>query len=348
MIACINGTRRRAKSGSMARSKEVLTVAELGEKGLLGAIARRLARGAPGVVLGIGDDAAVLETIGPNAVLSTDMLVEGIDFEAAWAAPADIGSKAAAVNLSDLAAMGARPRGCLASLALRAETPVADVLALLGALQRTARLFGAPLVGGDLSRTHGPMVVSVTVVGEVERNRALRRGCGEVGDLVLASGTFGGAAAGLAILRAGGRKPVALVRRQLRPVPRVALGRALARSGLVRSCADVSDGLAADAQLLAGRGAMVAIDPTRVLLQRGVAEVARRGGRDPLELALAGGEDFELVLAVAAANLRRVQRLGAAVGVRLRVIGEIVARQRGDAAPIAGFDHFRASAVHER
>ncbi len=313
------------------------TVADVGEAGLLRGIARRLSRPGPGVVLSVGDDAALLKSVGPNAVLTADMLVEGVDFELAWASFADVGHKAAAANLSDLAGMGAKPRALLLSLGLRPELRAKDVLSLISAMDAVGRRFGAPLVGGDLSRTRGPMVVAVTAVGEA--SRPLLRGRGRPGDVIMVSGELGGAAAGLARLMAGEKQLATLARRQLRPTPRVALGQALARAGVVRSAADISDGLASDALHLCMSGCTVRLDAARLPLGRGV---------DDVRLALTGGEDFELALAVAPERAQAAGRIGARLGVPLTAVGEVVRGRRPQITglppgtpKLRGFDHFR-------
>ena len=332
------------------------TVAQIGEARLLAAIAKIAARPAPGVVVGVGDDAAVLSRIGPEVVLTTDMLIEGIDFERAWAKFGDIGHKAAAVNLSDLAAMGARPRALLLSLALQPSERVRDILTLVAAVQRQARRYGAALVGGDLSRTTGPLVLSVTAVGEVDEGRALPRYRGVPGDVLLVSGSVGAAAAGLLLLRGvahgDGVSPAArraLVARQLRTTPRVALGCALVASRRAHSCADVSDGLARDTAHVLSAGATFRLELAALPVARGVAAIAQEVGRPAWELALGGGEDFELVLACAPRHVRALQALARAVGTRLTPVGEIVAGRtpvlvdaRGARATDlpAGFDHF--------
>jgi thiamine-monophosphate kinase len=325
-------------------------IADVGEQGLLAAIARRLegARGhaSRGVLVGIGDDAALLSAVGPAAVLTTDLLVEGVDFDWSWARPTDVGHKAAAVNLSDLAAMGARPRGLLLSLALRPGDAVRDVLALVDAVHREGSRHGAPLVGGDLSATSGPLVISVTAVGEVSAGRAMRRHRGRPGDRVLVSGTLGAAAAALSLFLSGRAAPPALARRQLRPEPRIALGLALSRSGLVRSCADVSDGLAGDALHVAAAGCGVELDLARLPRDRALEKAAWRLRRDAAELALQGGEDFELVLAAAPAQVPALLRLSTRLGVPLTDVGVVVRRPglsltgRGSLGA-GGFDHFR-------
>ncbi|MEZ0310831.1 MAG: thiamine-phosphate kinase [Myxococcota bacterium] len=319
------------------------TVADVGEAGLIARIQRYVKPRGAGVVVGIGDDAALVRAVAPAAVLTTDMLVEDVDFRLAWATWSDIGHKAAAVNLSDLAAMGARPRGLLLSLALRPDIHVDDVMALVRTLAQVGARYGAPLVGGDLSKIDGPVVASVTAIGEVDPKRALRRYGGRVGDLVLVSGALGGAAAGLAALQAGIATP--LRKRQLRPTPNVALGVALAKSRLVQSAADISDGLARDALHVAPRGAGVAIDAEALPIDRGVVELAARLGEDPLRLAAAGGEDFELVLAVAPKNVVRVQALARRHQCRLTVVGKIVKKSGvslGRVPALTAFDHFRS------
>jgi thiamine-monophosphate kinase len=331
-------------------------VADIGERRLLAAIARRLgggslvpaSRSSAGVLVGVGDDAAVMAPMRGSPVLTADLLVEGVDFEWKWARPADVGHKAASVNLSDLAAMGARPRALLLSLALRPEDRVRDVLALISAVHRQGLRYGAPLVGGDLSATAGPMVVAVTAVGETEGRPALRRYRARAGDRILVSGSLGAAAAGLRLLLAGLRAPPSLAARQLKPEPRIALGLALARSRLVRSCADVSDGVAGDASHLVPPGLTVELDPSRLPIDDAVRSAAARLGVAAEDLALAGGEDFELVLAAPPEAVPQLLRLSARLGVPLTDIGmvrrgrRITLRQWAFGAPPA-FEHFRRS-----
>ncbi len=323
------------------------TLLDVGEAGLLRAFEERLSRRGEGVIVAVGDDAALLRTIGPAAVLSADLLIEQIDFEFAWASFADVGYKAAAANLSDLAGMGAKPRGLLLSLGLRGKDKARDVLSLVAALDRCGRRFGAPLVGGDLSEIRGPLVVAVTVVGEVTTRLALRRHRGRPGDVVMVSGALGGAAAGLRLLQAHLRAPKGLCMRQLRPTPRVQLGCALAQARLVRSAADISDGLARDAMHVAGDGCTIELRWADVPLQRGVDRVASSFGVSSAQLALAGGEDFELVLAVAPAKVAPARLLASRLGVPLTPVGtvirgrtpRIVGLPRGD--KLRGFEHFR-------
>jgi len=321
-------------------------VADVGEFGLLKLLQRRFAQPGRGVRVGVGDDAAIIDTVGPGAVLTADTLIEDVDFRLAWASFADVGHKAAAVNLSDLAAMGAVPRAMLLSLAVRPADRVADLLALAAAVDRLGKRHGAALVGGDLSRIteDGPLVVSITAVGEVAPARALRRHRGRPGDWVVVSGNLGGAAAGLSLLETAAGRRGAVVARQLRPTPRVELGAALAAARCVRSCADISDGLGTDAGHIAGPGCGVEIDADRLPVSRAARKVLGDAGRSITDAALGGGEDFELVLAIAPAHLGQAQRVAAKAGTPLSVVGRVV-RGRGvclrDGSPVAaGFDHF--------
>jgi thiamine-monophosphate kinase len=318
------------------------TLRELGEVNFLRQLARRCRTGADGPVLGIGDDAAVLQLPPKHQlVVSTDMLVEHVDFERSWASMSDVGHKAAAVNLSDLAAMGARGHGLLASLALSPHTRVADAMRLLLAVHRVGRRFEAPLVGGDLSATDGPLSLSLTAMGSLPAGTALRRHAANVGDLVLVSGVLGLAAAGLCGLqaRASGRTvdvPSRLRRAQLRPTPLVGFGRALRRCGRVTACTDVSDGLAKDAQNLAGPGAEVVLDLGRLPCVPGVPRT------QAVAWALHGGEDYQLVCSAPAAAMLPLQTLARRCGLRLTHVGEVVRRRRASVdTDGGGYDHFR-------
>ena len=324
------------------------TLAEVGEGYLLKKLRRRFA--APdsdsGVLVGIGDDAAILRSVGPGAVISSDALVENVDFSRAWATPADVGQKAAAVNLSDLAAMGAKPRALLLNLILPAGDSAASAMRLVEGVAKVGEAYGAPLVGGDISSTTGPVVVTVTALGEVAPNKALLRNRGHAGDLLVVSGVLGAAAAGLVFLESSKPGFGACKSRQLRPTPRVALGQALGRQGKVVSCADISDGLARDALHVAGPGCGVEIDLECLPLAQGVDSAAALKGRAPWEFALAGGEDFELVLAVGAKDLPAVTALAEDMGEKLTAVGRLFSgrglRIGGRAGKkITGYEHFR-------
>ncbi len=282
------------------------SVGEFGERALIERIRARIPSPPPWVIVGIGDDAAVVEPE-RNAleVITTDALVEGVHFDQAFVGPADIGHKALAVNLSDLAAMGASPRVAVLSLILPPAWPVAHVDALLDGMLALAARARISIVGGNIARSPGPLIVDVTVTGSVHRRRVLTRSGARAGDELYVTGSIGGAAAGLqALSPSGSHRPSAAaelsaehIRRYLRPEPRTRFGVLLGRNRAARACIDSSDGLADAVRQLAessGLGAMIdakalPIDPDLAL-------------RD----ALGGGEDYELLFAVSPKMRKRL------------------------------------------
>jgi thiamine-monophosphate kinase len=296
------------------------------------------------VVLGPGDDAAVLRPRrGEDLVATVDAVVAGVHFDAR-ATPADVGWKALAVNLSDLAAMGARPVAALVALALPRGTRAAAVRGLARGLGACARAHRIPVAGGNVTRAEA-LSVTVTALGAVPRGRALLRRGARPGDLVAVTGTVGDAALGL---RPGAAGPLA--RRQRRPVPRVAAGLALAP--LARAAVDVSDGLVQDlGHLCAASGVAARIGVAELPLSPAYRRAAFRLA-DPYAAALAGGEDYELVLAIPPTLLARARAAAARARTPLTVVGRFV-RGRGVSvlgadgevrpAP-AGHDHLRPRA----
>jgi thiamine-monophosphate kinase len=311
-----------------------------GEFELIDLFTRGLPADGEGVILGIGDDAAVLAPPrGERLVLSVDAVVEGVHFRRGWA-PEDVGWKALAVNISDLAAMGARPLWALVALATpRGREPAWLARVGLG-LAACARRYGLAVVGGNVTRARG-LSLTVTVAGAA--GRPMTRAGARPGDVVLVSGTLGDAALGLAAGAAA-----ALRARQRRPVPRVALGRALA--GLATACIDVSDGLLQDLGHLCRASGVGASVRLAGLPLSPAYRAATRRARDPWAAALSGGEDYELVATVPP------RRLGAALGAarlsgtRLSAVGTVVAGREVQVvgpgggryrARRAGYDHLR-------
>ena len=282
----------------------VVTVAELGERQLLERLRARFAgAGAPsdGLLIGIGDDAAVVTPARRLCtVLTTDALVEGVHFERRFSRPEDIGARALAVNLSDLAAMGARPRWVLLSLVLPDAIRVDEVEALASGLGQAAGRANVTVIGGNITRTTGPLVIDITAVGEVHPRRMLTRSGGRGGDELYVSGTVGAAAAGLEMLRAGGgTTDAACVDRYLRPEARVRLGRAIGQARAARAAMDLSDGLAdALRQLSEASGCGVEIDADALPIDLAARQWWQSRGEDPVVRALSGGDDYELLLAV--------------------------------------------------
>jgi thiamine-monophosphate kinase len=284
----------------------------LGEHELIARIRRRAGSPPAWVTLGIGDDAAVIEPErSARIVLTTDSLVEQIHFTRQLTSWRAIGHKALAVNLSDLAAMGAAPRASLLSLALPTDVALADFDELVEGFVTLAGQAGAPLVGGNLTRSPGPVVIDVTAVGSARPRRLLTRSGGRPGDELFVTGQLGAAAAGLALLRAGAARAAldadasACVCRFERPDARVRCGVTVARRRAASAAIDVSDGLAdAVHQLAIASKTGAVVDASDVPVHPGAAGWAANAKQDPLALALSGGEDYELLFAVSRRHRR--------------------------------------------
>lgn len=319
------------------------------------------------VRIGIGDDAAVIAPrpgCGASAT-SVDALVDGIGFRRRWCPPAAVGRKALGAALSDLAAMGASPGEAYVWLGVPDDFSADDCLELCDGLAGLAERHGVAVLGGDL--TAAPVLaVSVTAVGYAEAPEALvGRAGARVGDALCATGAFGAAAAGLMLLEhpelGDGLAPelrAAAVAAQLAPRPVLAAGRALAAGG-ARAMIDVSDGLGADAEhLAAASGLGIEIELDRVPVAPAVVEVAAAAGRDPRELVVSGGEDYELLCAVPRVALAECSAAAARAGSALAEIGRFVTggsvRLRlpgGRSVPVEGHDHLRHRQVgpgHDR
>jgi thiamine-monophosphate kinase len=311
------------------------------------------ARASPPSPAGPGDDAAVLPRLRGESCVTVDAVVEGVHFRRASSRLADVGHKALAVNLSDLAAMGARPRWALVALGLPRGFSVRDARALGTGFGALAHQSGTALIGGNVTRAPG-LSLTVTVGGEVPRGRPLLRSGARPGDVVWVSGTLGDARLGLALLeRPAGpegrrlkRHPrllQAALARQRHPSPRLDLGQALV--GVATACIDLSDGLAQDAGHVEEASA-VALSlslealPCSPALLAAVPDPAARA-----RTAAAGGEDYELLFTVPPFRRAAVTRIARRLGLRLTPIGEVL-RGRGvhlvgpRGPALRGFDHF--------
>lgn len=304
----------------------------MGEFELLARVRERLPPPGPRVLVGMGDDAAVCLPGGATAT-SVDALVDGVHFDRERATPAQIGHKALATALSDLAAMGAEPGEAYVTLGVPPDLGEEDCLALLDGLLGLAAATGTSVAGGDLTRA-AELLVATAVVGHAAApERLVTRAGGGAGDALVLTGELGGGAAGLLLLERpelgrelpGGAAERAR-RRQLEPRPRLAAGRALAAAGAT-AMIDLSDGLGGDASHLAeASGVALRIEAGAAPLAAGLAELAAAAGADLWDLATARGEDYELLATLPAERLdAAAAAVGEAEGVALTRIGEALA-----------------------
>lgn len=329
---------------------------ELTEDQLVAAVAKVLSGDAPGVVVGIGDDAAVVEPGRGSLLLTTDMLLEGVHFDLGSISPADLGAKAVVVNLSDIAAMGGSPRYAVVSLGLPPAAEAAWVMELYGGMRAACDEYALSLVGGDTNRADA-VTIAVTVIGEVPSGAGVTRAGARPGDVVAVTGSLGAAAGGFLLSRLHpsrlgkalgepwGRR---LLEALHRPVARVGEGQTLAQAGAT-AMMDISDGLAKDLSRLCAAsrcGARIRIDavPVSDALRAAAGEL----DVDALDLALSGGEDYELLATFDATAFDRARdELDERFGVTLTEVGAIIEEGLVAAGPDGdralepkGWDHF--------
>jgi thiamine-monophosphate kinase len=327
------------------------TVADVGERGLIERIRVRVPPAPGWLRIGIGDDAAVVEPPRNHLeVITTDCAVEGVHFDCRFVPPDAIGHRALAVNLSDLAAMGATPRLATLSLVLPPSLEAAAFDALVEGLLALARAHGVALAGGNISRSPGPLVVDVMAIGTARPRKVLTRGGARPGDLVVVSGALGAGRAGLemcAAAESGGDSGARS--RYLRPEPRVRLGVLLGRTRAATACMDLSDGLADGLrQISQASGMGLQVDADALPIDEGARAWFEAHGRDPVREAVAGGDDYELLFTVGAklqGRLRHVARLVGGlpltpIGVVTRESGILLRRGGRDEELPPGFAHF--------
>ncbi len=347
------------------------TLRSLGEFGLLKRLRARTPRLPPDVLLGLGDDASIVQpSPGLAQVATVDVLVEGKDFRWDWCPPEAVGRKGVTVSLSDVGAMGAVPKYALVALGLPRAMPLHRVDRLYRGIWDAAEAARVAVVGGDISEAPC-LILGITVIGEGEADRLVRRSRTKAGETIWVTGPLGRAAAGLGALKAGyrigrsslknrrGRKIVPKTRKAIRemirallyPVARYREGRILAERELATAMIDLSDGLASDLNRLAEESNVGArIFAERIPLDLPTKQVAELLGLDPLKLAIGGGEDFELLFTSSAKPTTIQETLVRSGFGRPHLIGEILSAKeglcligpRGKQEPIrGGFEHFR-------
>jgi thiamine-monophosphate kinase len=342
-----------------------MRISELGEFPLIDRVAEIVAVERDDVLVGIGDDVAVLDYGSEELLLAkVDIQVEGVHFLPGTISAHDLGRKSLAINLSDIAAAGGRPYHALVSLALPAETEVAWVEDLYRGLRQEGDRYGLAVVGGNMARSPGAIVVDVFLLGRVQRQHLLMRSGARPGDRVLVTGSLGDSAAGLALLQDPGIEldPASremLLARHFTPTPRLPESAVIAQRGVATAMIDVSDGLSSDVGHICERsGVGVRLWAARLPVSPAARQVAGAGGRPAWQMALGGGEDYELCFTAppgAAAPLAAaVER---ETGTRVSIVGEILTgserrlvREDGTEVPLraGGWQHFGRTALEEK
>ena len=336
-----------------------MNIEQLGEFGLIDRIQRALPVPGADVIVGIGDDVAVLRAIGTRVWLATcDVQVEGAHFLREAIAPRDLGRKALAINLSDIAATGGTPRFALVSLGLPGDLGVEFMDELYAGLRAEAEIFGVDIIGGNMARSRLGIFIDVFLLGEAPRENVLLRSGARVGDKILVTGTLGDAAAGVALLTNRAlttTEAYAAMARSHRdtPTPRVREGQLIGAAHVATAMLDVSDGLASDLSHICERSGVSA----RVFAEHlPVADenrlLARAAYGDERHFALYGGEDYELLFTAPAAQANALaDKITRETGTRVSIIGEILPKDArreltlpdGRVIPLEarGWDHFK-------
>ena len=349
----------------MASSARPKATSQIREFDLIRTLQHRYGAGGASIIRGIGDDAAAIVPSKDRwQLLTTDLLTEGIHFDLLTAGCSDIGFRAAAANLSDIAAMGGTPHYMLVSVAIPRNGTSRDVQQLYRGMMAACRPHKIRLIGGDTSASAGTWFISITLIGSVTPGRAIFRSGARVGDDLYVTGTLGDSLAGFKLLRHAHRRAktpslptrqrALLIRRHLRPTARIAEGQWLSIHGWATAAIDVSDGLSGDLRHICEKSHVGAdINLSALPLSPACRAYAKSTGQNPVTLALAGGEDYELLFTVASRHRRRFERLAAAQHIPFTRIGIIRPARSGihSLAPdgkrqplsITSYEHFSST-----
>ncbi len=324
----------------MPPSRRQASLSQLGEFQLIQSISRGFSRGGIRPTVGIGDDAAVLELPSPTQiVISTDLMIEHIHFNRTTSTFYDIGYKAAAVNLSDIAAMGATPTSILVAIALPPHLNHQDWKELYRGLAVPCKAQKVQLIGGDTSSSPSVLFIAITILGRIKPGQSLTRSGAKAGDIIYVSGTLGDSAAGLEYLHHQ-KHPVKvstllqpikfLVRRHLQPTPRIGLGQMLSTHGFASAALDLSDGLSGDLTHLCRQSRVGAlIHHSHIPLSTHMVTYAAQKNMPPLTWALHGGEDYELLFTVPPTYRRRLEQAVKTLRLPITAIGVVQPRRVG-------------------
>ena len=326
---------------------------EIGEFGLINRIRKWITSSDPALVQGIGDDVAVIKMGAKALLVTTDILIEGIHFDRSWLDPYRLGRKSLAVNLSDIASMGGIPKYFLISIGLPKNLPLSFISSFYLGLKKEAKQFRVELIGGDTSLSQ-KIVINICLLGEGRKKDLLFRKGARVGDDLFVSGTLGDAALGLKILQEKGKIIGAegLIKKHLSPCPRVELGQTIAKHHWATAMIDVSDGLLIDtSHLLQESGVGAQVWENRIPLSRLYRKWVHPFLKDFFQLALSGGEDYELLFTAPSEMRERIPYLSHSLKIPITHIGEILPKKEGlhiiredgkNYSPSRlGFEHFK-------
>lgn len=336
-----------------------MNLADIGEEVLIEHLMKEfsLPTSSEGLVVGVGDDAAVLDLGGPMlTIITTDMLAEGTHYRLDLVTPYQLGWKSVASNISDIAAMGGLPTWTLISLGLKPDTDIGFVDEIYRGLVECAERFESKIIGGDTISVRQDSVIGICQMGKIEPNLIARRSGASPGDRILVTGWLGNSRAGLELLLRFGMEEAAqlhgwLVSQHLTPIPRVLEARAAVATNAVRAMMDISDGLGADLpKLCKASGVGAVVYASKLPISSDLQSAAERLGMDTLELVVGGGEDFELLMAVRPRDVKKViKAIKEGTGTRVTEIGEFtedktveIVMPDGSKRPLwGGWEHFK-------
>jgi thiamine-monophosphate kinase len=333
---------------------------EIGEFGLIERIKARKTAYDGDVVIGIGDDCAILRRGMVLEVLTTDCLVKGTHYEDQWLDMKDVGWKALAVNVSDIAAVGGTPKHALVTLFLPEELTTGDIDDLYDGLDECGSAYGVSIVGGDIVKIRGPFAISITLSGTCERDEVVLRSGARQDDIIVVTGSLGEASLGLRCLKEQvmcvERGSLAdCVKKFQRPVPRLRESRAIVQELRTSSMIDISDGLLSDMwHILEASKVGAMLDADAIPVGQGVVDFFSGEKEEALSWAITGGEEYELLFTMASRLESKLPELSDKLGIKLTRIGKITSKAAGVklAGPAGekdikrgGFDHFKSGAV---
>lgn len=324
----------------MTHASRPSTLSTLGEFGLIRKLEKHCQTLNTNVIQGIGDDAAILQTSPKESLIaSKDLAIEGIHFDLRFENPKDIGYRTVVANMSDMAAMGAVPKFILVALAVPRSYSLDSLQAIYRGFKEACREHSISLVGGDTSASQSGLFLSITILGQVKKNRALRRQGAKVGDLVCVTGTLGDSRAGLEILKrqVPRKKTVALrpyesflKKRHLKPTARLLLGQYLSQHRLAHAAIDISDGLSGDlSHLCQASHVGVELRANDLPISRQCRIYATANDLDPFDFALIGGEDYELLFTIHRRHQSKLANLSRMVKTPITCIGTIKPKSFG-------------------